>query len=369
MPRSRRKLGLLASVLLLLTPALAQTTDNDFGLYPSTARPCLLDASERSKCKGDNVASNNRCLCTNGGDFITNAATCIGTDAPDTLRTVYTTMQTACSESGTDMTVSEAEFLAVGASASSIAATATTTRSSPTATGATTTTTTDASGSSAGSPKETNPADENADKGLTTAAKAGIGIGSAVGAAVFVGFAAMAWKSRRSRKAHDEARPMLGATGVWHAGGGPGGDGGAGGPRTGSPEFAATPQQQQAVEAEAKKWRPVSELTSAGGTSPGYPPSWASPPQAHAHQAWGQHPDQAWGQHPDQAWTGHLSPPLGQQGNVQAGHGYGQDPGVYELSSIGVDAGASPEPPSAVQHAVEMPGSHVPAQYNNGGWR
>ncbi|CRK20367.1 hypothetical protein HYQ45_017529 [Verticillium longisporum] len=354
MSRARRRLAFVASLILLVSPSLAQTPDNDFSLYPSSARPCLLDASDRSKCKGDDVPSNNRCLCSNGGDFVTNAATCIGTDAPDTLLTVYTTMRTACSDSGTEVSISQAEFMALGASASSIAATATTTRSSPSATGSTTATTTAASSETSA------PSGVPVDTGLSTGAKAGIGIGSAVGAAVFIGFAAMAWRSRRSRKAHDEARPMLGAAGVWHAGGG------QGGLRTGSPEFAATPEQQ-AAEAEAKKWRPVSELTSAGGTSPGYPPSsWASPPQAQAHQAWGQHPDQAW-------TGGHLSPPLptsGPQGAVPAGHGYGQDLGVYELASVAVDTAPVPNQPSAVHHAVEMPGSPVPEQYNsNGSWR
>ncbi|KAF3351909.1 Calnexin-like protein [Verticillium dahliae VDG1] len=102
MSRARRRLAFVASLILLVSPALAQTPENDFSLYPSSARPCLLDASDRSKCKGDDVPSNNRCLCSNGGDFVTNAATCIGTDAPDTLLTVYTTMRTACSDSGTE---------------------------------------------------------------------------------------------------------------------------------------------------------------------------------------------------------------------------------------------------------------------------
>ncbi|KAM0330151.1 hypothetical protein ACHAQA_004324 [Verticillium albo-atrum] len=353
MPRPRRKLALLASLLLLITPSLAQTAENDFDLYPSTARPCLLDASDRSKCKGDDVPSNNRCLCTNGGDFITNAATCIGTDAPDTLRTVYSTLRTACSDSGTEVTVSEEEFLAEGAKASSIAATATTTRSSPSATGATT----DASGSSTGAPTETgSPSDDEKPAGLSTVAKAGIGIGAAVGAAAFVGIVAMVCKSRRSRKAQDESHPMLGGTGAWHAGAGAGG-----GPRTGSPEYA-TPEQQAA---EAKKWRPVSDLTSMSAGSPGYPPSWASPQQSQGHH-------QSWGQHPDQAWTGQMSPPLGHPGgDMQMGYsqGHAQDTGVYELASVGVETSAAPGPPSAVYHAVEMPGSQVPAQYNNGGWR
>ncbi|KAF3344653.1 Glucose-6-phosphate isomerase [Verticillium dahliae VDG2] len=290
MSRARRRLAFVASLILLVSPSLAQTPENDFSLYPSSARPCLLDASDRSKCKGDDVPSNNRCLCSNGGDFVTNAATCIGTDAPDTLLTVYTTMRTACSDSGTEVSISQAEFMALGARASSMAATATTTRSSPSATGSTTTTTT----TTAVSSESSTPSDVPVDTGLSTGAKAGIGIGSAVGAAVFIGFAAMA---------------------------------------------------------------------------PGYPPSsWASPPQAQA-QA-----HQAWGQHPDQAWTGgHLSPPLpmsGPQGAVPAGHGYGQDPGVYELASVAVDAAPVPNQPSAVYHAVEMPGSPVPEQYNShGSWR
>ncbi|GKT48130.1 uncharacterized protein ColSpa_08311 [Colletotrichum spaethianum] len=352
-PARRKALGFL-SFLLFATPIVAKF-QNNFDLYPATAQPCLYAASDASQCDGDTVAAMNQCLCSDAkGKFVTNAATCIGKEAKDTLRTVYQSMSTACSDSKSPIALTEDQFLNLGATGAtaSLSVTLSTTATSATPTTFMTTTTGGATITVTNTPTST-PTTEPEQSGLSTTAKIGIGIGAGVGAVALICLAAYIWRIKKSRDAHDEShRPMLGG-GVGAVGGrdpqhGPyseyspsasvgGGGGGFGAAYIGAQEYKNENKQPG--------WRPVSEITQSA--SPGAQ-TWATnspqPPYAQAQQ---QH---AWGHHPQAAYA--PPPPPQQQG------------GVFELASLPVSS-----PPQASQpplNAVEMPATEVqpqPARY------
>ncbi|TDZ39921.1 hypothetical protein CTRI78_v010436 [Colletotrichum trifolii] len=351
MAPSRRKASSLLSILLLATPALAKY-QNDFSLYPSAAQPCLYAASDNSQCDGDTVPEMNKCLCSDSrGKFVTNAAQCLGKQAKDTLRTVYQSLSTACSDSKSPVAVTEDQFIqlgAVGATASlSITPSASATSRTSTPTTFMTTTTGGATVIVTSTPGPTQTSDADDSTGLSTTAKIGIGVGSGVGAVALVGLIAFVWRLKRSRDSHDESRPMLG-----------GGIGATGyNPHNSPPSSVATfggayhPHEYKADNKPAG-WRPVSEISP--GPSPGGQ-SWATtspqPPFAQTQHSQYSPPHQqqqqqhAWGHHPQAAYV-----PSPQQ----------QQPGVFELASMPVQA--SQPPPDA----VEMPATEVqpqPARY------
>lgn len=177
------------TLLLLLTPTLA--FDNDFSFYPQNAQSCLYDAAKTSKCGGDTAAENNKCLCTNGGNFVTNTAKCLGAEDPGDVQSVYSLMLTACNESDTPLTVSKSDFQKAAKEGGE---SATTTSGGPTNTATSTS-------------KPTETGDE--DGGLSTGAMAGIGVGAAViGASAIIGTAFFCIRRRRRRNS-EEAHPML----------------------------------------------------------------------------------------------------------------------------------------------------------------
>ncbi|KAK1566343.1 uncharacterized protein LY79DRAFT_528996 [Colletotrichum navitas] len=345
MAPARRKtpgfLPLFAFLLAATAPAALAKYQNNFDLYPAAAQPCLYAASDASLCDGDTVASMNKCLCSDArGGFVTSAALCIGRDADPTLRTVYQSMSTACSDSKTPIALTEDQFLALGArgaTASSLPVTPSATTTPPasssaarhtafktTTTGGATVTVTSAPTSSSTS------APDPESSGLSTAAKIGVGVGAGVGVAALLGLAAFVWRLKRSRDAHDEShRPMLGGG-----------------------EYKGEYKQPG--------WRPVSEI--AQSTSPvpgGGAQTWATnspqPPYAQPQQ---QH---AWGHHPQAAY---VPPPYQPHPQQQQQQQQGpQQGGVFELASIPAASIPAASPPQASQShppdAVEMPAAEV----------
>ncbi|KAK2060242.1 hypothetical protein LY76DRAFT_615179 [Colletotrichum caudatum] len=328
---------LLLLLLLASSPAALAKYQNNFDLYPDAAQPCLYAASDASRCDGDTVASMNQCLCSDArGGFVSSAAACIGRDAAATLRTVYQSMSTACSDSRSPIALTEDQFLALGASgatASSIpvtpSATTTTTKTTRSSAGPTTflTTTTGGATVTVTSTPTSSPTSEPETSGLGTVAKIGIGVGAGVGVAALLGLAAFVWRLKRSRDSHDEShKPMLG--------------GGVGA------EYKGEYKQQQ----QQPGWRPVSEAPESTGPVPGAgAQTWATnspqPPYAQPQQ---QH---AWGHHPQAAYVSSLQHQQQQQQPPQQG-------GVFELASIPVASPpqtSQPHPPDA----VEMPATEV----------
>ncbi|KZL75575.1 hypothetical protein CT0861_05898 [Colletotrichum tofieldiae] len=362
MAPARRKSLRFLGILLFAAPALAKY-QNNFDLYPAAAQPCLYAASDASQCDGDTVAAMNQCLCSDArGKFVTTAATCLGKEAKDTLRTVYQSMSTACSDSKTPIALAEDQFLTLGAAGATASLSVTLSRTATSATPTTlmTTTTGGATVTVTNTPTAT-PTPEPEEPGLSTAAKIGVGVGAGVGAVALVCLAAFVWRIKKSRDAHDEShRPMLGG-GVGAAGGGAGdphhgpfaeysppasvaGGGGFGAAYIGAHEYKNETKPQQ------PGWRPVSEITQS--TSPGAQ-TWATnspqPPYAQPQQ---QH---AWGHHPQAAY---VPPPPPQQQQVP------QQGGVFELASMPVSS--PPQPLQPPPNVVEMPATEVqpnPARY------
>ncbi|GJC80317.1 hypothetical protein ColLi_03155 [Colletotrichum liriopes] len=349
MAPARRKSLRFLGILLFAAPALAKY-QNNFDLYPAAAQPCLYAASDASQCDGDTVAAMNQCLCSDAkGKFVTTAATCLGKEAKDTLRTVYQSMSTACSDSKTPIALAEDQFLTLGAAGATASLSVTLSRTATSATPTTfmTTTTGGATVTVTNTPTAT-PTPEPEEPGLSTTAKIGVGVGAGVGAVALVCLAAFIWRIKKSRDAHDEShRPMLGG-GLGAAGGGAGdphhgpfaeysppasvaGGGGFGAAYIGAHEYKNETKPQQ------PGWRPVSEITQS--TSPGAQ-TWATnspqPPYAQPQQ---QH---AWGHHPQAAYQG----------------------GVFELASMPVSS--PPQPSQPPPNVVEMPATEVqpnPARY------
>ncbi|WDK14547.1 hypothetical protein CGRA01v4_05828 [Colletotrichum graminicola] len=387
MAPARRKtpgfLPLSAPLILLLAaaaPGALAKHQNNFDLYPAAAQPCLYAASDASLCDGDTVASMNQCLCSDArGGFVTSAALCIGRDANPTLRTVYQSMTTACSDSKTPIALTQDQFLALGArgaTASSLPVTpSATTRpaSSSSAAKPTTfkTTTGGATVTITSTPTSSSTSEpEPESSGLSTAARIGVGVGAVVGVAALLGLAAFVWRLKRSRDAHvrDEShRPMLG--------GGVGAVGGRGPPHGPFAEYSppasfvgagatapAVAAQEYKGEYKQPGGRPVSEIAQATSPVPGSgAQTWATtspqPPYAQPQQQ--QQQQHAWGHHPQATY---VPPPYQQHQHQQ------QDPqqgGVFELASIPAalpPQTSQPHPPDA----VEMPAAEVqprPARY------
>jgi LPXTG-motif cell wall-anchored protein len=201
--------------LILVSASQAQDDTIDFGFYPKGAQDCMYKAANDSKCKAKTVVATNSCLCRNGGNFITNAAACIGQSSPSDLEEVYKVMSGACGESDTAISITKDEFMAAAN-----AATSTTSTAGPTTTSSTsksgTTTGTDASttsetstgtAASTAAPAEGEKEGEEEGGGLKTGVMAGIIVG-AVGAAVLLGALAF-FLFRRRRKLGEESHPML----------------------------------------------------------------------------------------------------------------------------------------------------------------
>ncbi|KAH7129887.1 hypothetical protein B0J13DRAFT_133044 [Dactylonectria estremocensis] len=224
----------LALCLALAPISTLSAATNDFSFYPDNAENCLNKSADAAACTGDTNQELNDCLCSNTNDFVTNTAKCLGSEDPDDVDEVYTTMKSACSASQSNFTVTEAEWNAAaaegGSSISSVPASSSTASSSstesatssatgsssdlPTIIAATTTTSqsafvTTTSGGKTITVYPTETSDDHDHKsGLSTPVTIGIGVGGAVLGAAIVGFV-FCILLRRRKKGGEESRPML----------------------------------------------------------------------------------------------------------------------------------------------------------------
>jgi hypothetical protein len=109
-------LAKLAPSLLLLSLAAAQ---GGYSGYPAAALACLQSANANSGCnlESDTTLFNN-CVCTNTGGSITNFAICLTQSDGNDIESSYNTYNTNCASTGTPMTVSLSQFIALGKSGS-----------------------------------------------------------------------------------------------------------------------------------------------------------------------------------------------------------------------------------------------------------
>ncbi|KAK2007677.1 hypothetical protein LZ32DRAFT_641159 [Colletotrichum eremochloae] len=336
LPGALRHLPVL--VLLAAAPVALAKYQNNFDLYPAAAQPCLYAASDASRCDGDTVATMNKCLCSDDrGGFVTSSAVCIGRDARATLRTVYQSMSTACSDSKSPIALTEDQFLALGArgaTASSLPVTPSATPSAASSSSASRTTflTTTTGGATVTVTSAPRPSQSSSSSGLSTTAKIGVGVGAGVGVAALLGLAAFIWRLKRSRDTHDDPPASVGGT----------------------PYVGAA--QEYKSENKQAGWRPASTITQSTSPGPGSGgvQTWAT---NSPHPSYAQPQQHAWGHHPQAAYA-YVPPPQQQQQHQQQG-------GVFELASIPVASPpqtSQPHPPDA----VEMPATEVqprPARY------
>lgn len=100
----------------------------DFSAYPAASRQCLNSEYQDSSCGGDTVADVNQCLCGNKGDFVLDTAACLASLGDQVLTEVYSIMETACSNTNTEISISANDFFsAANATASTVTSTITTT--------------------------------------------------------------------------------------------------------------------------------------------------------------------------------------------------------------------------------------------------
>ncbi|KAK3940255.1 hypothetical protein QBC46DRAFT_127459 [Diplogelasinospora grovesii] len=212
--RHRRTLlpsALVGLVLVSLTRAASSPID--FSFYPSNAQDCMYRASNASSCAADTVEATNNCLCSNGGDFVTNTAACLGQDDPGDLQKVYDSMSSACENSNTPLTVAQNQYMSAASVTSTNSATSTksaskTSEPATTPTTLVTSTTGSASPSATGVPQrdQNNPDGQG---GLSSGARVGIIAGSVIAGLAMLGSLVWFFLRYKRKKDEEESHPML----------------------------------------------------------------------------------------------------------------------------------------------------------------
>ncbi|KAK3688283.1 hypothetical protein B0T22DRAFT_498435 [Podospora appendiculata] len=216
--RGAWRISLLPPALVALVfVSLSRAVIVDFSPYPAGSQDCLAQAVVSSNCGAgtDNtVTATNSCLCSNGGNFVTNAAACLGSSDPNDLSSVYLTLKDVCSKSSTPLSVGEEQYLAAAGFKGTLTATqpAPTKTASSIASAALTSSTTAPETSATGvdGPKSTKDANDSlGNKGLSTGVKAAVIAGSAVAGLVLLGSILYIFIRYRRRKDGEESHPML----------------------------------------------------------------------------------------------------------------------------------------------------------------
>lgn len=119
----------LLSIFLLLPSLISTQVEVTFSPYPTASQPCLNNAAYSSGCPLEGTLyAINSCLCSNGGNFASNAAACVGSDDPADLQEVWNVMVGACDATDTPVTFTESEFFAAAGKESTTPTTMITTR-------------------------------------------------------------------------------------------------------------------------------------------------------------------------------------------------------------------------------------------------
>ncbi|KAK3390753.1 hypothetical protein B0H63DRAFT_122492 [Podospora didyma] len=216
-------------VALILVSVSRAAVTADFSFYPPKSQDCLYKAADKSACgRADTVPLLNKCLCSNTGQFVVNSASCLGQDDPTDVDKVYDTMNNACRNSQTPLSVTKAQFRAAAIQASSSTQSITTRTTSAshstlmtsTTRSSATTTAGDISTTSSAPLRETSqngaPADKGNDQdgqdsntGMSSGAKAGIAVGTSIAGLAIVGGLVFLFLHYRKRSDGDESHPML----------------------------------------------------------------------------------------------------------------------------------------------------------------
>ncbi|KAH8778649.1 hypothetical protein F5883DRAFT_542427 [Diaporthe sp. PMI_573] len=212
---SQLRLPLLFPLLLATLSSAAvhrRAVKNDFSDYPSGTQQCLDNASDDSRCSGNTVPQMNQCLCSNGGNFVTNAARCIAEQDPDDMESTWGALELHCSDSNTPISISKKAWMAeqssVSTTTSAKTASKTATKSIMTTTSAGHTTT----ATITTTPTATSsPVPEENDTGLSGGTRIAVIAGSAVGGAAVLAAAVFIfcrYRRRRNGAAYEEVHAM-----------------------------------------------------------------------------------------------------------------------------------------------------------------
>jgi hypothetical protein len=189
----------------------------DFSLYPANSQSCLYAAAKSSACNHTTVPVFNACVCSNGGKFLHDAATCLGSNDKSDVSPVYVIMSSNCGDSNTPISFTADKWASVAAAApaasttSAGSSTAQTTLQTITVSGHTTVSVVTVTPTSSSSSTAAADSNKSASPSVGTGAIAGIAVGGAAVAAV-VG-AALYFFLRRRRTKHapqPEATPFIG---------------------------------------------------------------------------------------------------------------------------------------------------------------
>ncbi|KAI0482383.1 hypothetical protein GGR56DRAFT_619721 [Xylariaceae sp. FL0804] len=225
-------------ILSLLGTRLALGCIYDFSEYPQAAQECLGDAALSSPCCENTQTELYACFCTNIGGFVSLSAACIEQNASSTLRNVYSELSLQCSDKGTPLNVTQAEWFAMADADDSDGTTSTSSpTASPTSSTSLTSTSIPASSTTTTSSSPTaqtafsgtaTPGQQHDDtsSALSTGAKAGLGLGVVFGAAALALGAWFVWAYSRRRDRHGGRDSGPGPDGL--DGGDGGGDDGPG---------------------------------------------------------------------------------------------------------------------------------------------
>lgn len=185
---------------------------NDFSDYPSGTQQCLDDASDESRCSGNTVPQMNQCLCSNGGDFVTNAAKCIAKEDPDDMENTWEELSLHCSDSNTPLSISKKEWMAEKESVSTTTTAKTTSNTATKSTMATTSAGLTTTATVTSTPTATSsPPPEDNDTGMSSGTRIAVIAGSAVGGAAVLAAAVFIfcrYRKRRNGAAYEEVHAM-----------------------------------------------------------------------------------------------------------------------------------------------------------------
>jgi hypothetical protein len=202
---------------LLILSALLDTAAADaldFSLYPANSQSCLYAAASSSACNHTTVPVFNACVCSNGGNFLQSAATCLGSNDTSDVSPVYVILSSNCGDSNTPISYTSSKWKSIAAAAPPSSTTSTgsssaqTTLQTATVSGHTTVSVVTVTPTSSSSSTAAADSDKST---VGTGAIAGIAVGGAAIAAV-VG-AALFFFLRRRRNTHasqPEATPFIG---------------------------------------------------------------------------------------------------------------------------------------------------------------
>ncbi|KAM7183030.1 hypothetical protein V8F20_012763 [Naviculisporaceae sp. PSN 640] len=217
------------ALLALVFASVARAGTINFDFYPKDAQECLYKAADDSNCDSGTVETTNQCLCSNGGNFVTKTAECLGQNDKKDLSEVYLRIKELCAaDSHTPLTVLEEQYLAsAGVSEKTLTSVVPTPTKSPSSTsdaGAFATSTQEAGNGTGGKETDnTTPGDQgnngkdnstedrtkSGGSGMSTGAKSGIIAGAVVGGLAVLGALGFFIYRYRRRRDGEESHPML----------------------------------------------------------------------------------------------------------------------------------------------------------------